>query len=364
MRVGVMVAACAAVNAPIDIADAQTLDFAALQAAQGAGNSKAGPRIVPAKVLPIPSDLDPATAMLVAAPYSLFWNLNAPDDAGWREIVKQFDAAGMPELAKGRAALGVTIEPTTLGGVKAFILTPKEIPKAYKNQLVFNLHGGGYIFGAGESGTTEAMLMPAFGGYKVVAIDYRMPPDTPYPAGMDDATAAWRAVAVTMDPRRIAVEGFCGRRHDAFAYAAGQGGRAATAGRYRSRLAASRPDEHRRYPQDQRMGRQRLVSIDAPYPKGVSQLYAHGQDLKDPQLSPIYGDFHGMPPPILTTGTRDLFLSDTVRVHRKLRRAGVVAELQVYEGLSQAQYLFDPTLTVPSEVFGEIARFFDGHLAR
>jgi monoterpene epsilon-lactone hydrolase len=61
--------------------------------------------------------------------------------------------------------------------------------------------------------------------------------------------------------------------------------------------------------------------------------------------------------------TRDLFLSDTVRVHRKLRRARVVAELQVYEGLSHAQYLFDPTMTVPREVFCEIARFFDAHLA-
>jgi monoterpene epsilon-lactone hydrolase len=351
-------------TAPIDMADAQTLDFAALQAAQGAANSKAGPRTVPAKVLPIPSDLDPATAMLVAAPYSQFWNLNAPDDAGWREIVKQFDAAGLPELAKGRAALGVTIEPTTLGGVKAFILTPKEIPEAHKNQLVFNLHGGGYIFGAGESGTAEAMLMAAFGGYKVVAIDYRMPPDTPYPAGMDDATAAWRAVAATMDPRRIAVEGT----------SAGAGMTLSLMLRAKAEglplpgaIAPGSPPADLTNTGDSRKTNEWLdsvlVSIDAPYPRSVAQLYAHGHDLEDPQLSPIYGDFHGMPPAILTTGTRDLFLSDTVRVHRKLRRAGVVAELQVYEGLSHAQYLFDPTLTVPREVFGEIARFFDEHLA-
>ena len=75
---------------PIDMANAQTPDFATLQAAQGTANSKPGPRTVPAKVLPVPSDLDPATAMLVAAAYSQFWNLNAPDDAGWREIVKRF----------------------------------------------------------------------------------------------------------------------------------------------------------------------------------------------------------------------------------------------------------------------------------
>jgi len=55
-------------------------------------------------------------------------------------------------------------------------------------------------------------------------------------------------------------------------------------------------------------------------------------------------------------------LSDTVRVHRKLRRAGIDAELHVYEGLSHAQYLFDPSLTVTTEVFAEITRFFDKHL--
>jgi epsilon-lactone hydrolase len=99
-----------------------------------------------------------------------------------------------------------------------------------------------------------------------------------------------------------------------------------------------------------------IVSFDG-YPKRVLKLYAGDRDLKDPQLSPIYGDFHGLPPTILMSGTRDLLLSDTVRAHRKLRRAGVTADLHVYEGLSHAQHLYDPTQTVPKEVFGEIALF-------
>jgi acetyl esterase/lipase len=74
--------------------------------------------------------------------------------------------------------------------------------------------------------------------------------------------------------------------------------------------------------------------IDNVFPtfKGFTEaaikLYANGHDLKDPLISPIYGDFHGFPPVILTSGTRDLVLSDTVRVHRKLRQAGVEAYLQ------------------------------------
>jgi len=59
-----------------------------------------------------------------------------------------------------------------------------------------------------------------------------------------------------------------------------------------------------------------------------------------------------------------LFLSDTVRAHRKLRRAGVEADLNVYEGLSHAQYLFDLAAPETEEVFGDVTAFFDKHLAR
>jgi acetyl esterase/lipase len=74
-----------------------------------------------------------------------------------------------------------------------------------------------------------------------------------------------------------------------------------------------------------------LVAYGASCDKGAA-LYAAGHDLRDPLLSPIYGDMHGFPPAILATGNRDLLLSNTVRVHRKLRQAGVETVLEVFEG--------------------------------
>ena len=82
----------------------------------------------------------------------------------------------------------------------------------------------------------------------------------------------------------------------------------------------------------------------------------------DPLLSPVYGDMHGFPPAILTTGTRDLLLSNTVRVHRKLLRSGVQAELEVFEGESHAQYQFDDRVPETKEAFTEIANFFGEYL--
>ena len=106
-----------------------------------------------------------------------------------------------------------------------------------------------------------------------------------------------------------------------------------------------------------------LVAPDASCDKRAA-LYANGHDLKDPLLSPVYGDMHGLPPAILTTGTRDLLLSSTVRVHRKLRQAGVDAVLQVYEGQSHGQYSRDVSAPETKEAFEEIAQFFDKHLGK
>jgi epsilon-lactone hydrolase len=96
----------------------------------------------------------------------------------------------------------------------------------------------------------------------------------------------------------------------------------------------------------------------------AAKLYANGHDLKDPLLSPVYGDLHGFPPTILTSGTRDLFLSNTVRVHRKLRDAGVVADLIMFEGMSHAQYLFSADAPENKQHFAELSAFFDKYLAK
>jgi len=74
--------------------------------------------------------------------------------------------------------------------------------------------------------------------------------------------------------------------------------------------------------------------------ESAAKLYADGKDLKDPLVSPVYGDFTGFPPDFLVSGTRDLFLSNAVGRHMKMRRARVVADLMVIEGVSRAEYLF------------------------
>jgi acetyl esterase/lipase len=100
-----------------------------------------------------------------------------------------------------------------------------------------------------------------------------------------------------------------------------------------------------------------LVSYDGVL-EAAAKVYAGGHDLRDPELSPIYGEFAAFPPTLLTTGTRDLFLSNTVRVHRKLRDAGVATDLTVIEALSHADYCALPDSPESRQVYGDADAFF------
>jgi acetyl esterase/lipase len=103
------------------------------------------------------------------------------------------------------------------------------------------------------------------------------------------------------------------------------------------------------------------VVLKRPLPK-IYRLYANGHDLKNPLISPLYADFSkGFPPTILTTGTRDLLLSSTVLLHRALRRAGIKAELHVFEAMTHAPFFGAPE---EMELDAEIVGFILAHVRR
>jgi acetyl esterase/lipase len=340
-------------------------DFAKLEATQSAANAEPGPRTVPGRSIPVPSTASPQLQAMIAAPYRVpGWNADPKGAAEWKELIssRAADAAAAAKIA--REKLGVSMEATKIGGVGVFVLTPKDIPAANRNRLLVHVHGGGYVFGPGESGTGEAILMAAFGGFKVISIDYRMPPDAPYPAAMDDAMAVWKEAVTMQNPRNMAIFGSStgGGMTLAMVLRSKQEGLPLPAA-----IAPGTPWSDLTETGDTYLTNQWLDNVLVSYNgwlKRAALLYANGHDLKDPQLSPIYGDFTGFPPAILTSGTRDLFLSLTVLTHRKLRRAGVEAELQVFEGMSHAQYYFNPLMPESKEAFTEIARFFDKHLGQ
>ncbi len=340
-------------------------DFTRREAEMGAANAAAGPRTVPGRAIPVPTTTSPQFETLVAAPYRTpDWDANPKTKEDWRALIADLAAKGAAKLPALREKLGVTSEPTVVGGVKAFIVQAKTIPDAHKGQVILAIHGGGFVYNPGEAGTLEAVLMAGFGGYKVIAIDYRQAPDFTFPAANDDAMAAYKELLKVNKPGNVGVVGT----------SAGGGLVLALCLRAKAEgvplpgaIAPGTPEADMTNAGDTIRTNEWLdnvlVSADG-YVANATRIYTAGHDLRDPQLSPLFGDFSGMPPAILTSGTRDLFLSNTVRTHRKLRQAGVEAELQVFEGMSHAQYLFNADAPETKEAFGEIARFFDKHLGK
>ena len=326
---------------------------------------EAGVRDVPAKQIATPTaGVSPQEQALIGAGLPPFWNDHPKDAAEWKTLINSRADAINKTLPAMREKLAVKSEQVTIAGVNCYILTPDNIPEQNRNRLLIHVHGGGYVFGPGESATREAVLMAGFGKFKVISIDYRMPPDFPYPAAMDDAMAVWKEVVKTGDPKKMAI----------FGTSTGGGMTLAMVLRARSEglplpgaIGPGTPWSDMTKTGDTFFTNEKvdniLVSNDG-WLGAAAQLYANGHDLKDPQLSPVYGDMSGFPPTILTSGTRDLFLSNTVRVHRKLRQAGVIADLHVFEGQSHAQYAGDPDAPETKEHFGELTMFFDKYLAK
>ena len=351
---------------PATMASATGTDFTTMEAVQGAANAVAGPRTVPGRTIPVPSTVSEAFKAQVSAAYRTpDWDANPKTAEDWKALIAALAKKGEAKLPALREKLGVTSEPTMLGGVKAYIVQAKTIPDAHKDQIILAIHGGGFVYNPGEAGTLEAVLMAGFGGYKVIAIDYRMPPDHPFPAANDDVMAAYKALLQDHKPGTIGVVGTSAGGELTLALCL----RAKSEGLpMPGAIAPGTPEADMTDAGDTIRTNEWLdnVLVSAKgYVANATKLYVpEGHDLKDPQLSPIFGDFTGMPPAILTSGTRDLFLSNTVRVHRKLRQAGVEAQLQVFEGMSHAQYLFNADAPETKEAFGEITKFFDAHLAK
>lgn len=285
-----------------------------------------------------------------------------PDAAAWKAIIQQRDAQRSDTTATIAEQLGVTIEAAQVEGVAVHRVTPKTVGPRHADHLFLYVHGGAYVFGGGEASVGEAAIIASRVGIPVLSVDYRMPPDHPFPAAVEDVVAVYRHLLAQRPARSIAIGGT----------SAGGGLSLAAVHRFLAlgldppgAIYAGTPWADLTKTGDTLFTNEGLDRILVSY-EGVlaaaASLYANGHDLKDPLISPVYGDFAGFAPTYLVTGTRDMFLSDVARTHRKLRVAGVDADLNVYEGLSHAGYLVVPDSPESRQVYAELDEFLLAHL--
>jgi monoterpene epsilon-lactone hydrolase len=322
------------------------------------------PRELPARTMQVPSTVSPQIQKIVGEPISATWTVLPKSADEWKELVKVGAELAVSRLPAIRDQLRVKSEATVIDGVKAHILTPEEIPPENRNRLLIHIHGGCYVNNPGESGTTEGVMMAGFGRFTVISVDYRMAPDHVFPAALDDVIAVWKAAQAMASPKNMAVFG------------SSAGGALTLSMVLRARqdtlplpaaIAPGTPMSDLTNVGDSFQTNELIDNVLISANAGCTAraaMYANGHDLTDPLLSPLFGDMHGFPPTFLTTGTRDLLLSSTVRVHQKMRRAGVEAILYVHEGMPHGGWNRDISAPETKEGFRELSQFFDLHLAK
>ena len=277
----------------------------------------------------------------------------------------KFQEASDSEFAKEALRLAKVFESSwesvEIGGVPCFVVKPKEIGQRFKGQLLVHIHGGAFVLGGGEASVAEAMWVADACKAKVVSIDYRRPPLHPFPASIEDTVAVWKEVIKDQAPESTAL----------FGSSAGGNLTLATTLKLKQlglplpgALFVGTPATDLEKTGDTWytvQGLDHLGQYDG-FIRGCFEAYVPSKDFSNPLVSPIRGDLKGLPPTILISGTRDLLLSDTVLMHRALRKAGVTAELHVYEGQSHGDFGSSYPAPESLDAQKEINLFFTEHL--
>jgi acetyl esterase/lipase len=282
----------------------------------------------------------------------------------WKAAVHDDDEREAKRVDPLLQKFHVTLEQQTIAGVPVYKVKPANVAPENRDRLLVHVHGGGYVSFAGKAATPEAILMAYYGQIEVISVDYRMPPDFPFPAAVEDAVAVWKAVIHSHKPSRVGL----------FGTSAGGGLTLATVLRLKQlglplpgALMAGTPWTDLTQTGDSYFANEFVDNVLGSYRGGLeaaAKLYAGAHDLKEPLLSPIYGDVSSFPPTLLLSGTRDLFLSNTVRMQQKLLQSGARADLIVFEGQSHAQYLIVTDAPESAAAWREVSSFFNQNLGR
>ena len=309
------------------------------------------------RVIPLPKTISPQAGEYLSRPIA-----NPGPNQTLAERRARTDAMQLHDSEQNRALYPVNIASSTIAGISVRVVTPIDpIPADKADRVLINLHGGGFTTDSGS--LTESIPIANLTHTKVVAVLYRLAPESPFPAAVDDSVAVYRELLKTYKPQHIAI------------YGASAGGILTGEVAVKiKQLGLPLPGALGIFTGTGDFSKlgdtQAMYSVTglagrlSPPAEGVQWLadYVGSANPKDPVLSPLYADLHGMPPTLFLTSTRDMMLSGTAILHRAFLRAGIDAQLAVFEALNHG-FWYEANLPESKEADEMIARFFDTHLA-
>lgn len=283
------------------------------------------------------------------------------DEVALTAFVEQADAMTIEMVRNLREQLPVTVTEDVIEGVDVHRVAPVELDSRHDHHVFVYVHWGAFVLNGGEASLVEPIIIAHRTGMQVLSVDYRMPPSDPAPAGTDDVMTVYREVLEEHSGRSVALGGSSGGANMCMVTVqhAIRDGVEVPGALYLGTPGADMTETGDSVFINEGVDRT-LVSY-RHYVNAV-RLYAGDLALGDPLISPIYGDFSGFPPTFLVTGTRDILLSATARTHVKIREAGSVADLLVYEGIAHADYAREMASPESHHVYSELDQFLLTHL--
>jgi acetyl esterase/lipase len=252
-----------------------------------------------------------------------------------------------------RPPAGVETVATHLGGVPASLVTA---PQSAPGRHILFLHGGAYIAGSALIYRHITWRFAMAAGACLASIDYRLAPEHPFPAALDDAVAAWRALlAGGADPRRCAVMGD----------SAGGGLALALALKLRDRgeplpaaiVALSPWTDLAITGQSCRRNAAFDPVLKSDDLKMLAAQYLGRADPRDPYVSPLYGDPRGLPPTLFQVGSDEILRDDSERMAQRMREAGRDVTLEIWPRMPHVWHGFAPVLPEARRAILRIGEF-------
>lgn len=281
----------------------------------------------------------------------------APQFAGTSLDVQRatLDAMG----AQAEMPSNVSVARSSLAGVPVEILTPMQ----RERRVVLYLHGGGFLMGSASSHRALAARVGEACRARAVLVEYRLAPEHPFPAGLDDAFAVYKALIVTGTPaEQIILAGDSAGGNLVIALLL----RALAAGLPMPRaLVLLSPFLDLTMSGESMMTRAHLDPWLTPGMfEPIVGCYLGDGDRKNPLVSPFFADLRGLPPMLLQVGDHDVLLSDSTRMAERAHAAGVDVELEVYDEMWHVFHLMAPLLPEAMQAFARMREFVDARFAR
>jgi acetyl esterase/lipase len=245
------------------------------------------------------------------------------------------------------------VEKVSAAGVNCEWIIPVN---ACEDRVVVYLHGGGYVLGSLATARSLALPVARFSGERVLSVDYRLAPENPFPAALEDSLAVYQWILDKGIPSSKIV--FIGD-------SAGGGLCLATILSLKNNCRPLPGGVICLSPWTDLAGTgdsiRNNLKIDPLFRKGGGPMkpseYSGGESLTNPLVSPLYGDYHGFPPMLIHVGSDEVLLDDSVVLAEKARESGIDVTLKVWKGMWHVFHITGRMLPESSRSLKEISEF-------